>query len=171
MNASSYAGQKAGAGADIGEATASVDRVFELIDVPSPIDALEDDKGYCDWIHTLCLFANTHYYLPRFSYMAGIRGDETEEDMLKACLSALLYTVLNYTLTVLTILMNSDLYGWGAAVASCTAFLVAARILWVRVDDLLYQTFSKSPVETLPEKVKGLPGVGRYRIQKGELSC
>ena len=89
----------------------------------------------------------------------------------EACFSALLYTVLNYVLTVLTILMSSDLYGWGAAVASCTAFLVAARILWVRVDDLLYQTFSKSPVETLPETVKGLPGVGRYRIQKGELSC
>ncbi|MCA9776220.1 MAG: exopolysaccharide Pel transporter PelG [Candidatus Eremiobacteraeota bacterium] len=89
----------------------------------------------------------------------------------EACFSAALYTVLNYTFTVLTILITSDLYGWGAALASCLAFLVAARILWVRVDDLLYQTFSKSPVETLPEKVKGIPGVGRYRVQKGELTC
>ena len=89
----------------------------------------------------------------------------------EAFLSALLYTLLNYSFTVITMLISSEFYGWGAALASCIAFLVAARVLWVRVDDLLYQTFSKSPVETIPLKVKGLAGVGRFRIAKGEFVC
>jgi polysaccharide biosynthesis protein PelG len=89
----------------------------------------------------------------------------------EAFLSALLYTTLNFTLTILTLLISPEFYGWGAALASCVAFLVAARILWVRVDDLLYQTFSKSPVESLPGNARDIPGVGRFRLQKGELSC
>lgn len=77
-----------------------------------------------------------------------------------------IYAVLNYTLTTTTLLLSEGSHGWSAAAASFICCLIAARVLWVKVDDLLYQTFSKSPVETLPEKVRGIPGVGRFHVKK-----
>ena len=79
------------------------------------------------------------------------------------------YAALNFTFAALSV-YRGDYHGWGAALASLICCIVAVRVVWLKVDDLLYQTFSKSPVETLPERVKGIPGVGRYRVKKGEFS-
>ena len=76
----------------------------------------------------------------------------------------------NNFLSGFTLLFDASLYfGWSAALASVISCGVAAKVLWDKVDDLLFQTFSKSPVETLPERVKGIPGVGRFRVKKGDL--
>lgn len=79
------------------------------------------------------------------------------------------YAVLNFSLSCISV-YTGDYHGWGAALASLIFCLIACRVVWVKVDDLLYQTFSKSPVETLPDRVVGIPGVGRYRVKKGDFS-
>lgn len=73
-----------------------------------------------------------------------------------------LYALLNFTLSSFTLAWG-EYHGWGAALAAFIGCCSGLTLLWNRVDDLLYQTFSKSPVEILPEKVNG---VGRFGFQK-----
>lgn len=83
----------------------------------------------------------------------------------EACWMAALYLVLNGGFTALILWLNVDVAGWGAALASFLACLSSAWLLWQRVDDLLFRTFSKSPVETLPAGGE-LGGVGRFHFHR-----
>lgn len=87
----------------------------------------------------------------------------------EACTVAAGYALMNWSFCAVPLALGSDAHGWGAALASLVASLSAARWLWVKVDDLLFQTFSKSPVETLPLRAEHVPGVGRFHFVKGNL--
>jgi len=84
----------------------------------------------------------------------------------EACAVAGLYAFLNAGLTLLSLGLQIQPEGLGAVLASLLVSLFSAWLLWSRVNDLLYQTFSKSPVKTLPLGDEGLTGVGRFHFKK-----
>ena len=84
----------------------------------------------------------------------------------ESCWAAASYLTLNGLFTAIGLFLPEAYYGWGAVLAGIIASAWSANLLRQRVDDLLYQTFSKSPVETLPSRPNELQGVGRFHFQK-----
>lgn len=84
----------------------------------------------------------------------------------EACWAAASYLTLNTLLTVVGLYLPEKYYGLGAVLAGILGSAWSARLLAQRVDDLLYQTFSKSPVESLPSRPNELQGVGRFHFNK-----
>jgi polysaccharide biosynthesis protein PelG len=88
----------------------------------------------------------------------------------EACAVAGLYALLNGGLTILALQLRIQPEGWGAVVAALVVCSLSAWLLWTRVKDLLYQTFTKSPVKTLPLGHEGLTGVGKFHFRKEGLN-
>ena len=88
----------------------------------------------------------------------------------EACFLTLSFTILNFDLSLGSLYLPQVFLGWGSTLAAFLSLGLGAVVLWVRVNDLVYQTFCKAPVETIPQRTRGIPGVGRFRLQKERLS-
>lgn len=85
----------------------------------------------------------------------------------EAFLCALLYFVLNGGLTAASLFGAPRYYGWASILAGLISAACSSWLLKNRVDDLLYRTFSKAPVKTLPHQSSHSYGVGEMHFDRG----